>query len=148
MLFLAKLKRSKIFSRFILSLRQRCIHGYFSCIGRKLVFSHASFVKCNPRPTRYNEITRTPIFQTPEETSISIFSFRAASTKLPGNFHPLATLQNIRFCRQQLYYKATTMAAIKFSFPIESEESRRLAATTDGEIVRFRFSFSRRIARS
>lgn len=73
MLFLAKLKRSKIFSRFILSLQQRRIYGYFSCIGRKLVFSHTSFVKCNPRPTRYNEITRTPIFQTPEKAQLVSF---------------------------------------------------------------------------
>lgn len=85
MLFLAKLKRSKIFSRFILSLQQRRIYGYFSCIGRKL-FSHTSFVKCNPRPTRYNEITRTPIFQTPEKPQLVSFPSEQPRLNCSGTF--------------------------------------------------------------
>lgn len=86
MVFLTKLKRSKIYSRFILSLQQRCIHGYFSCIGRKLVFCHTSFVKCNPRPTRYNEITRTPIFQTPERPQLVSFLSEQPRLNCSGTF--------------------------------------------------------------
>lgn len=147
MLFLAKLKRSKIFSRFILSLQQRRIYGYFSCIGRKLVFSHTSFVKCNPRPTRYNEITRTPIFQTPEKPQLVSFPSEQPRLNCSGTF-TLLRRSKIFDSVVSSFTTNTTMAVIKFSFPIESEESRRLAATTDGEIVRFRFSFFRRIARS